>query len=183
MIDRILEISKKEGLSHIGSNLTAYDIIAEIYEKKRLEDKFVLSSGHAHLAHALVMGREDMPAGIHCDKENGCDVSTGSLGLGLPIALGMAIASKDRDVYCIISDGECSEGSVWESLRVAGELKLTNLKVYCNANGWGAYKQIDVDELDKRLNIFYPVKVVRTNSDFGEIKGQDAHYATVTTVK
>ena len=181
MNERILEISKRDSLSHIGSNLTAYPILVEIYERKNPEDKVVVSSGHAHLAHALAMGREDMPAGIHCDRENGCDVSTGSLGQGLPIALGMAIADREHDVYCLISDGECAEGSVWEALRLKTDLGITNLHIYCNSNGYGAYGEIDQDLLEARLKAFCPdIDFRRTNSDFGEFVGLDSHYGKIS---
>src|SRR5438477_597536 len=80
--------------------------------------------------------------GIHCERAGGCDCSTGSLGQGLPIACGMAIADRAKNVYCLISDGECSEGSIAEALRIADENQLENLKVHLNYNGWGAYKEI-----------------------------------------
>ena len=184
--ERILEISKREGLSHIGSCLSAYDIIEEIYKKKKPDEKFILSAGHAHLAHALVMGREDMPAGIHCDKENGCDVSTGSLGQGLPIALGIALADRERDVYCLISDGECAEGSIWEALRIKSELQVTNLQVYVNSNGYGAYGEINQDVLEARLRIFCPdINFRRTRVDkeilekYPQLEGLNGHYKTI----
>lgn len=147
MKDKILEISVRDKLSHLGSNLTAVDIIESVYEVKKPDEKFILSAGHAHLAHAVVMGKDEMPAGIHCDRENGCDVSTGSLGQGLPIAVGMALSDRSKNVYCLISDGECAEGSIWEALRIGAEQKLTNLKVLVNANGYSAYKEVDPNTL------------------------------------
>jgi transketolase len=143
----IIDISYEKKLSHIGSCLSAVDIIDAVYSTKALDEKFVLSSGHAHLAHAVVMGKRDIPAGIHCDRDNGCDVSTGSLGQGLPIAVGMALSNRNKKVYCLISDGECAEGSIWESLRIAAEQKLTNLKVLVNANGYAAYREVDPNGL------------------------------------
>jgi transketolase len=169
----IVKYSYEHKLTHLGSNLTAVDIIEEIYKKKKPEDKFVLSSGHAHLAHAVVAG---LTPGVHCDKEYGCDVSTGSLGQGLPIALGMAIANKDVDVYCLISDGECAEGSIWEALRVKSELQVTNLKVFCNSNGYGAYGEINQDILEQRLRSFCPdIEFRRTHTE-----GLADHYRLVT---
>ena len=186
MKDKILEISKKEGLIHIGSCLTALPIIQEIYNTKLPKDKFVLSQGHAHLAHALVMGREDMPAGIHCDKSNGCDVGTGSLGQGLPIALGMAIADREVDVYCLISDGECAEGSVWEALRVKSDLQVTNLHIYVNSNGFGGYGEINQDVLEERLRMFCPdIEFRKTRIDsntlgtYPQLEGLGGHYEKI----
>mgnify|MGYP001619626249 CR=1 FL=1 len=184
--ERAVEISVKMGLSHIGSVLTALPIIEEIYEKKKLEEKFVLSSGHAHLAHAVALegvgigDAEEMVGrfGIHCDKQAGCDVSTGSLGQGIAIACGLALADRGRNVYCLVSYGEMAEGSCWEALRIAKEQKLDNLKVYLNANGMGAMGMIDVDDLEKRIKAFgFPVEIRRTDPGLGNwAVGLQAHY-------
>ena len=148
---RILDISYKLKLSHIGSCFTAVDIIEEIYKIKKPDEKFILSAGHAHLAHAVVMEKYGIikdaeenivKHGIHCERAGGCDVSTGSLGQGLPIAVGMALANRGKNVYCLISDGECAEGSIWEAIRISVEQNLTNLFVYLNYNKWGAYREI-----------------------------------------
>jgi len=174
--ERVLEISQKHRLSHIGSCLTALPIIEEIYAKKKPEEKFVLSSGHAHVAHLVVMERLGLGnaeerlerAGIHCDTSVGCDVSTGSLGQGLPIAVGMALADRTKTVYCLVSDGECMEGSIFEALRIAKDQNLTNLKVYLNANGYGAYQAIDTNALVRRIEGFgFPVEVRRTDANLG----------------
>ena len=69
---------------------------------------------------------------LHPDRslEKGIKVSTGSLGQGFPIALGMAIADPKRNIYCMISDGECAEGSIWESLRILVDQKVKNSEVF-----------------------------------------------------
>ena len=180
----ILDISKRNGLTHIGSSLTVLPIIEEIYKEKKPDEKFVLSAGHAHLAHLVVMNpetAEDMilKHGIHCTTEAGCDVSTGSLGHGLGIAVGMALANRERNVYCLISDGECAEGSVWEALRVAYEQGTYNLKVYVNINGWASYQTVDGELLRKRLDTFFPTQTRFTIQEepFTGLKG---HYAKAT---
>ncbi len=161
---RILEISHKHGLSHLGSCLSAVDIIDTIYAVKKPEEKFILSNGHAGVALYVVLEDRGLMKDLHKSKhisvhpdrnmKLGIHVSTGSLGQGLPIALGMALANKDHRVFCIISDGECAEGSIWESLRLASDLNLYNLKVVVNANGWGAYDPIELKLLKKRLQAF-----------------------------
>lgn len=187
---RILEISFKYKLSHLGSNLTAVDIIDEIYKTKKSDEKFVLSSGHAGLALYVVIERYEhidaekiwLHHGVHPDRCKEChiDCSSGSLGNGLPIAVGMALADRKKNVYCLISDGESSEGSIWESLRIKDEQKLKNLKVYANINQWGAYKKIDGKNLAGRL-LPYDVDIRFTNSDqLPFLKGLDAHYHTMT---
>jgi transketolase len=156
------------------------------------EDKFVLSSGHAFLALAVVLEKYKkldaeklaLEHGTHPTRniEEGIWVSTGSLGQGLPIAVGMALADRKRDVYVVSSDGECAEGSVWEALRIAGEQKLENIKLAVVANGYGGYSKIDVDTLDIRLQLFYPCLVVKTNlfayPEF--LQGINGHYCVLT---
>lgn len=167
---RILEISLKNGLSHLGSCLSAVDLIYAIYKIKKNNERFVLSNGHAGIALYVVLEKYGLlnyslikNLNVHPDRNPGLciDVSTGSLGQGLPIALGIALADRKKMVYCLISDGECAEGSVWEALRVGLEQKLNNLKIIVNANGWGAYDSVCLPLLLKRIRGFgYKAKVV-----------------------
>ena len=163
---RVIDISYREKIGHLSSNLNAVNIIEEIYKTKKPSDPFILSSGHAALALYVVLEKyeqqdaeqlfhkhgvhphRDVSAGIHC--------STGSLGQGLTVAVGYALADKTRDVYCLISDGEAGEGSIWEGLRFIYEVKLDNLKVYANVNGMIAYDMIDRDYINRRLQAFLP---------------------------
>lgn len=188
MRKRILEISKAEGLSHIGSNLGMAQVLAIIYEAKKPGDIVILDEGHAHLAHLVAQEKYEGKVikrpitDIHCNRKDGCEVATGSLGLGICIALGRALANPKRNVYCIVSDGGCDEGSVWETLRLKADLGIKNLLVYVNANGYNALGQVDTDKLEKRLKTFdRTIKVVRTNSNFAKIKGVDTHYAKITS--
>jgi len=161
-------------------------ILEEVYSKKKSEDKVILSAGHSHLAHLVVkesLGLLDAEKelekwGIHCDRRAGCDASTGSLGQGIGIGVGMALADRDKDVYVLLSDGECAEGAVFESLRIAKEQKLNNLKIYLNANGMGAMGMINIDDLEKRIKAFgFPVEIRRTDSGLGEWAiGVNQHY-------
>jgi len=151
---RIIELSYKFQLGHVGSCLSSVDIIDEIYKIKKPDEKVIISNGHAHLAHAVVKEKYDKTfniediwekqgVNIHCDRNQGCDVSTGSLGLGLPIALGIAFSDRTKNTYCLISDGECSEGSIFESLRIVSEFKVKNLRVFINYNHWAAFKPVE----------------------------------------
>lgn len=185
---RALQISYDHKLSHIGSVLTALPIIDEIYGKRLPTDRFILSSGHAGLAQYVctekyygIDAEETLQVhGIHPvrDPQRMIDVSTGSLGQGISISLGIALADRARDVWCVLSDGECAEGVVWESLRIKRQLALDNLYVDVNANGYGAYGVVDVDDLEKRLHAFDPsVRVHRTElPDVDFLKGLKAHY-------
>jgi transketolase N-terminal domain/subunit len=186
MRERIIEISHQEGLSHVGSCISMAEVLEEIYEKKNPQDVVILDAGHSHLAHLVAEEKYNhkeikLPLqDIHCNTDDGCEVSTGSLGLGITVALGRAMADRTRDVYCITSDGACAEGTVWEALRIKTELQLNNLKVYVNLNGYGALGAIDTDWLEARLKAFDPtIQVRRTNSDFNGITGVDAHYKKI----
>ncbi len=160
---RLLKILYKGQSSHIGSCLNVIDLIDCIYAVKKKDDPFVLSSGHAAASLYTILEKYNYlknpnikKLGFH-PKRNvkyGIDVSTGSLGQGLSIAVGMALANRRRDVYCVVSDGECTEGSIWESLRVVHELALYNLKIIVSANGWGAYGPIYGKDLQRRIRGF-----------------------------
>ena len=187
-IRRIIDITYQEKLSHLSSCLSAWPIIHEIYDRKSNDEVFVLSNGHAGLALYCELearyGTDPVMLlhkhGIHPGKdvENGLYCSTGSLGSGLPIAVGHALANRDKDVYCMISDGEAAEGSIWESLRFIHAAGLNNLHVYANINGMSAYEYLDVDYLIRRLVSFMPRIHVRVSDPpkFAFAEGLLTHY-------
>jgi transketolase len=194
---RIIEISYKHGLSHLGSCLTAVDIIEEIFQTKKRDEKFVLSSGHAGLALYVVLEKHEgydaeelfNKCGVHPDRILGrqytdgaytepIDCSTGSLGQGFPIALGMALADRSKNVYCLISDGEMAEGSTMEATQIRRNNQLYNLIVHVNWNGWGAYGETVGNP--KGLEAL-ALHVHETSSEYLPfLNGQDAHYYTMT---
>lgn len=163
---RIVQLTYEEKLSHLSSTLSAAPIIEEIYAQRKDDEVFILSNGHAGLALYAVLekvyGIDPVELlhkhGIHPGKdlENHLYCSTGSLGSGLPIAVGHALATPDKKVYCLISDGEAAEGSIWESLRFVFDHKVDNLEIYVNINGMGAYDDINIDNLVRRLQSFLP---------------------------
>jgi transketolase len=191
MIDlkkQIVKIAFKHKLSHLGSYLSSVDIIDEIYSKMNKDDIFILSSGHASLAmyvciekyfgidaEMLFLKHGGHP---HRDEENKIHCSTGSLGLGLPIALGRALANPNRKVWVLISDGEAAEGSIWESLKTIQELNINNIEVFVNINGLCAYKEVDIDYMSIRLKSFLPRIELRytTVEQYPFLKGLNAHY-------
>jgi len=125
---RILDIAYNNKLSHLGSYFSSLEIIDEIYNKINKDDIFILSSGHAALALYVCLEKYyGLDAEVlfkkygghpHLDEENKIYCSTGSLGLGLPVAIGRALANTSRDVYVLISDGECAWADDWERYRV-----------------------------------------------------------------
>ena len=184
---RIIETSKKYGFSHIGSSLTSADIIEEIYKIKKPDEKFILSNGHAGLALALHLhgdkAGEIIKENIHADRK-WCDASTGSLGHGIGMAVGMALADRAKNVYVLESDGGMMEGSSWECLRIAREQNLTNLKIYLNCNGWKSYDSVDADYLENCIKAFgFPVEFRRTKIDdeilemYPQLTGLGGHYS------
>jgi transketolase len=185
---RILEIAYKHKLSHLGSYLSAVNIIDEIYESKNPNDIFILSSGHAALALYVILEKYEGKNAEklflkhgghpHRDEENGIYCSTGSLGLGITVAVGRALADKNKKIYVLISDGESAEGSVWEALRFIQENNLTNIEVYVNVNGYAAYDKVDVKYLVDRLKVFLPsINIRYTNvNQYPFLRGLNAHY-------
>jgi transketolase len=152
--------------AHIGGALSVTDIIAVLYsdimnikKKKYLDDdrdRFILSKGHACLAlyAALVvkkfLKKKDLIT-FECDgskllghpiinKEDGIEFSTGSLGMGLSLGVGVALAAKKKkksyNTYVIIGDGECNEGSIWETTLSACQFKLDNLTIIVDRNNF-----------------------------------------------
>jgi transketolase len=114
----------------------------------------------------------------HRDEENKIYCSTGSLGLGITVALGRAVANPNRKVYVLVSDGECAEGSVWEALKTIHEQNIKNIEVHVNVNGYAAYMEVDKEYLVNRLKAFLPdVKIHYTTVEqFPFLKGLNAHY-------
>ena len=183
-----LVMTSRANASHIGSSLSSVDILAMLYGKVMRydparpdwpeRDRFILSKGHAcsalyaMLAECDFFGREWLDT--YCQDGArlaghvthtgvpGVEVSTGSLGHGLSLGAGMALALKRDDkpqrVYVVISDGECDEGSVWEAALFAPHHKLDNLTVIVDYNkiqSLGRVKDvIDLDPLAEKWRAF-----------------------------
>jgi transketolase len=158
----VIEQSKRAGVGHIGSSLSIADLVAAVFtgpfrfrpEDDPDRDRFVLSKGHAVLAlySALhqtgCLSREQLEsfgtdgtelAGHPEHTLTGIDFSTGSLGQGLSMATGCALAgqlqSSDRRTVALLSDAECDEGSVWEAAMFAAHHRLDRLLAIIDVNG------------------------------------------------
>jgi transketolase len=174
--------------SHLGSAYSMADLLAVLYgrilriDPKRPEaaerDRFVLSKGHACAAlYAVLAERGFFPKewleDFYQDGSRlaghathvgvpGVEVSTGSLGHGLPIACGMALAGKNDvcgyRVFAMLSDGECDEGSTWEAALFAGHHRLDNLTVIIDYNkiqSLGTVKEVlDLEPLADKWSAF-----------------------------
>jgi transketolase len=187
---RITEIAYKNKLSHLGSYFSCVDTIDWIFENKREEDIFILSNGHAALAQYVVLEKyyghnaEDLfkkhGGHPHLDEANHIYCSTGSLGMGLSVAVGRAIANKKRNVHVMISDGESAEGVIWEALRFLDLQNVPNIQIYIMANGYGAYDRIPHHVLNRQVMAFNEkgqISVVNcTSEEFPFLHGLNAHY-------
>ena len=133
----------KKGEAHVGGSFSMIEIIIALYEviiKK--SDKFILSKSHASFPLCLLLREKGLKpkltTHLELDTKNGINCTTGSLGHGLPIATGMAFAKKQKKskgkIFVMISDGECQEGTTWESLLIAAKHKLDNLVVIIDYN-------------------------------------------------
>jgi len=186
--ERLLTIAYKNKLSHLGSYFSSLDIIDSIYSKMKKDDIFILSSGHAALALYVVLEKHKGICAEALYKKHGCHphldevnhiyCSTGSLGMGLTVAVGRALANPNRTVFCLISDGECAEGSVWEALQYIYQKNIKNIEVFVNLNGYSAYDKIDKLYLTKRLLSFLPnINIIETSVEqFSFLRGLNAHY-------
>ncbi len=187
---RILELSYKHKLSHIGSCLGVIDKLDEIYIRRREDEPVILSCGHAGLALYVVLEKHlgknaerlFLKHGVHPNKnlEDGIYCSTGSLGMGLSIAVGRALANRNKRVWCMISDGEMAEGVVYEALNFVYQERLLNLQILCHVNGYGAYREIDLIESRHVLEVLAPDAYIfgrhMLHLDIPFLSGQDAHY-------
>jgi transketolase len=171
----VLEQSKRANVGHIGSALSIADILATLYggvlalpHERALRDRVILSKGHAalalyaaleltgHLPEHTTSGycAEGTLLGVHPERDlDGIDFCTGSLGHGLSIATGAALAARlqgsTRRVFAVLSDAELNEGSVWEAAMFAAHHRLANLTVMLDLNGQQAMGYTrDVLDLD-----------------------------------
>jgi len=133
----------KKGEAHLGGSFSCIEILVILYEKiLKNNDKFIMSKAHSSFPLCLILRSKGfstkLTTHLEIDEKNGIFCTTGSLGHGLPIATGMAFARKQMkqkgNIYVLISDGECQEGTTWESLLIATKHKLDNLIIIIDYN-------------------------------------------------
>lgn len=166
---RIVENSHKTATPHLGSCLSCVDLLTALYfarlnidparPRAAERDRFILSKGHGAPALFQVLAMKGFyPEALldsygvdggylaehppTPDRLAGIEAATGSLGHGLPLGLGMALAGRiqeqDYQVYVLLGDGECNEGSVWEAAMLAAAQRVGNLCVIVDFNRWQA---------------------------------------------
>ena len=181
----VLEQSKRAHIGHIGSSLSIADLIAALYggalhissPNDPDRDRFILSKGHAALAlyaaiylrgwidaETLATFHQDGSAlGVHPEPTLiGVDFATGSLGMGLSMAVGAALAARlqksTRRTVALLSDAELNEGSTWEAVMYAAQHRLSRLIALIDLNGQQALGYtpdvIRIDNVHERLTAF-----------------------------
>ena len=199
---------------HPGGSLSCIDVVTDLYfnemnvdpkdSKNPDRDRFVMSKGHCSPALYPVLAlrgffpvdelkmfrRIDghMSGHVEMKHVNGVDMSTGSLGQGVSVAVGMALAAKyqqkDYRTYVVMGDGEIEEGQAWEAFAAAAKYKLDNLCIVIDVNGL----QIDgptadvmpMEPLDKKAEAFGAHVIKIDGHNFDEIQ---AAFAEAKTVK
>ena len=160
---RILDVAYRDNMGHIPSALSILDLIWCLYNKiMTKDDQFILSKGHGVMALYAVLeekGLLDWSKRLmgHPKRGGAILASTGSLGHGLPMAVGLALAKKikgeDGRVFCLIGDGEANEGTTWESAMIAAHQKLDNLTVIVDQN-LSSERALSTGELSEKFFSF-----------------------------
>lgn len=180
LIKRIVDLSYLSKEGHIASSLSVLDIlfvlytnILDLYSIKNVlidRDRFILSKGHASLSLYAMLEyvkllddindfcQFDSVLGGHpSDKINFVEASTGSLGHGLPIGIGMALSYKIQNfkhrIFVMIGDGEANEGSIWESALLAAHHKLDNIVCILDHNHSGD-RALKIDNVYQKFESF-----------------------------
>jgi transketolase len=196
---RIIRISHEAQSAHLGGALSCVDLLVALYGRvlridprqplDPLRDRFIFSKGHAISALYTVLAMRGffpeeklsaynrpgagLPEQPSPWEVPGIEWATGSLGHGLGVGLGMALAAaiqkQTYSTFVLMSDGECQEGSVWESAMLAPRLPLAPLTVLVDFNGWQATgRSREIMQMDP-----LPAKWAAFGWDAQEIDGHD----------
>ena len=193
---RILDISQQVTALHVAPAFSCLEIVDTVYHElmrrapdNSSPDTFLMSKGHGCLVQYVileelgVLSRHDIE--MYCKPEGklgahpdygvpGIEASTGSLGHGLGMSVGMAYADRlkgdDRNIYVVLGDGEMQEGSIWEAIMMAANLKLGRLIVFADVNDFQG-----LGRTSETHPFFYPVpeKALAFGWDAAEINGHD----------
>jgi transketolase len=176
---RILDMSQNVSALHIGGAFSCTEIVDLIYNDlmrpgvkgDKSPDTFLMSKGHGCMIQYMILAEKGILSqadldgyctphgrlGVHPDYGNpGIEASTGALGHGLSMVVGMAVAERGRktggNIYTVISDGEVQEGSTWEAILMASTLKLSNIIAFCDNNDFQSLGRTSVTHPS-----FYPL--------------------------
>jgi transketolase len=190
LIDKALKLRQdtfnafvEHGEAHIGGSFSMIEMLLALHEEVLSpEDKFILSKAHSSFPYCIYLREKgfdtEISTHLEIDPDNKIHCTTGSLGHGLPISLGMAFARKlqniDGNIYVLMSDGECQEGTTWESLLIAAKHKLDNLIVMIDYNKIQALSSLEeglpLDNLEAKFEAFnWNVVDIKDGHSFDEI--------------
>ena len=195
---RILDISQQVSALHVAPAFSCIEIVDVIYNQlmrwsdtKNTDDVFLMSKGHGCMIQYVILEergileKEDLDLyckpegrlGAHPDFGNpGIAASTGSLGHGMGLAVGMAYAdklqSRSTNIFLVLSDGECQEGSTWEAAMMAANLGLNNLIAFVDMNDFSG-----LERMSEGHPAFHPLlpKFKAFGWDGVEVNGHDAN--------
>ena len=188
----LIKLSKANGGYHYGGSFSCVEILIALFDNVLSDiDTFILSKGHACWGYYILlkeMGYNPKLEGHPTrDPHNGIPCTTGSMGHGLPTGIGIAMAKKIKGeagkVYVLVGDGECQEGTTWESLLIAGYhelenlivivdnnkiqgsgrtedvISVSNLRVVSSSCGWGASEMDghNIEVMVNKLNLISPI--------------------------
>jgi transketolase len=172
ILKKFLDIALEKKAGHLGPCLSALPIMAALYNRFEFDGDnfFVLSKGHAALGYYTILNHfgyitDDDLNNVYSENskfyghisrnpEKGIAVTAGSLGHAASIAVGLAMAQPDKEVYCLLGDGECDEGSVWEAFSFAFRNKVKNINFIIDYNGYQGYDKLIEKTLPKKIDSF-----------------------------
>ena len=181
---RTLDKFYSMGEAHLGGSFSMIEInIYVFFVLLTKNDKFILSKSHASIPYLLILHdlkyKPKFKTHLEIDKKNKIFCTTGSLGHGLPISVGYALANKIKNkndkIFVLISDGECQEGTTWESLLLIDKFKLNNLVILVDYNKIQALTSLNeglpLDNLIKKFNAFNIDTInIKDGHSFSEMK-------------
>ena len=176
----------KKGEAHLGGSFSIIEILIILFEKiLKKNDKFILSKSHASFPFCILLKERGyntkLTTHLEIDPKNGIYCTTGSLGHGFPIATGMAFAKKKLKkrgkIFILISDGECQEGTTWESMLIASKHQLDNLVLIIDYNKIQALSKLEdalpLHDLSKKIRAFnWNCIEVRNGHSFAELRSK-----------
>ena len=186
-----IKLSSENGGYHYGGCFSCTEILIALFDHVlRPEDTFILSKGHSCWPYYALLREKGYQPKLqgHPSKSDGVPATTGSLGHGLPLGVGIAMAKKQKKdsgyVFVLVGDGECQEGTTWESALIASHHKLDNLVVIVDNNniqgsdyltntlpipffifrdiGW-KYTEVDGHNVGKLVGVISPYEYLQDN--------------------
>lgn len=159
-----IELALANGGYHFGGSFSCVEILRVLYEEIMTnDDRFILSKGHACWPWYVILRELGLNPKLNGhpsrDPHNGVLCTTGSLGHGLPIGIGIAMAKRQKgdqgNIYVLMGDGELQEGTTWESMLIAAKHELSNLKVIVDWNNLQGSGQVqDILPMGRLWSIF-----------------------------